>query len=204
MKLSRRSALCLAASVALFLTGPAMAKPNAETLRLMKKRDSERYEVKTSHSSVKAGAARVTVKAPTKVVKKVVQDFGRYDDFMPRFKKANIVGRKGKQTDVYIEVPILRGAAKVWAVVRFSPPKRINSSEEVVEGHMIKGNVRRLDAKWKIKKIDADNTQLHLEMLIVPKLPVPGSLVTGEVAYAADKGVMGARDRAEKKHAKSK
>jgi len=48
-----------------------------------------------------------------------------------------------------------------------------------------------------IKKIDDENTQLNLELLIVPKLPVPGSLVTGEVAYAADEAVTGSRNRAE-------
>jgi hypothetical protein len=35
-------------------------------------------------------------------------------------------------------------------------------------------------------------------MIIVPKLPLPDSMVTGEVAYAADVAVMGSRNRAEK------
>ena len=48
-----------------------------------------------------------------------------------------------------------------------------------------------------VKKIDDENTQLNLELLIVPKLPVPGSVVTGEVAYAADTAVMGSRNRTE-------
>jgi hypothetical protein len=34
--------------------------------------------------------------------------------------------------------------------------------------------------------------------LIVSKLPVPGSVVTGEAAYAADEAVIGSRDRSEK------
>jgi ribosome-associated toxin RatA of RatAB toxin-antitoxin module len=124
-------------------------------------------------------------------------DFDRYPEFISKFDKAKVVGRDGAKTDVYLQVPILKGAAKVWAVVRFEPPKTLNEDEEVIAASMVKGNVKRLDATWRIKKIDADNTQLNLEMLIVPKLPVPGSLVTGEVAYAADEAVTGSRNRAE-------
>jgi len=45
----------------------------------------------------------------------------------------------------------------------------------------------------------AQPSHVELELLIVPKLPVPGSLVTRETAYAADKAVTGVRDRAEHK-----
>ena len=188
---------------ALLLAVSAVAQPNEEQKRLMKKRDAERYDVAAEGSRIRAGAARVTVKAPVKAVHKVVSDFKNYPDFISKFEKARVVGKEGDKTDVYLQVPILKGAAKVWAVVRFQPVKSVNGWD-VLEAHMIKGNVKRLDAWWRIKKIDDDNTQLNLEMLIVPKLPVPGSLVTDEVAYAADVAVMGSRDRAEKAHGAEK
>jgi ribosome-associated toxin RatA of RatAB toxin-antitoxin module len=133
----------------------------------------------------------------TEAVRAWASDYKNYPDFISKFEKARVVGKEGDKTDVYLQVPILKGAAKIWAVIRFEPPKTVNG-EEVVTASMVKGNVKRLDATWRIKKIDDQNTQLHLEMLIVPKLPVPGSLVTGEVAYAADEAVMGSRNRAEK------
>lgn len=179
----------------LFAAG-ASAEPSEEAKRLMKSRDSERYEVETEHSSTKAGAARVHIAAPMASVKKTVSDFRNYSKFISKFDKAKVVGRNGDKTDVYLQVPILKGAAKIWAVVRFEPLKTVNG-EEVLEGHMVKGNVKRMDAWWRIKKIDDDNTQLNLELLIVPKLPVPGSMVTGEVKYAADEAVMGSRNRTE-------
>lgn len=203
MTLTRRWMLA-ATLLGLGLSAPiASAEPSAEAKRLMKKRDAERYEVKTKHSSIKAGCARVHVAAPTKVVKKVVSDFKNYSKFIKKFDKAKVVGRDGDKTDVYLQVPILKGAAKIWAVVRFEPFKTVNG-EELLQAHMIKGNVERLDATWRVKKIDDENTQLHLELLIVPKIPAPGSVITGEVAYASDEAVMGSRDRAEKKHKKSK
>jgi ribosome-associated toxin RatA of RatAB toxin-antitoxin module len=196
--------LTLVAALGLSLIAPhAGAEPSAEAKRLMKLRDAERYEVKTEHSSTKAGAARVHVAAPTEDVKKVISDFRNYSKFISKFEKSKVVGRDGNKTDVYLQVPILKGAAKIWAVVRFEPFKT-EGGEEVLEGHMIKGNVKRLDAKWRVLKIDKDDTQLNLEMLIVPKMPVPGSVVTGEVKYAADVSVMGSRDRAEARYAKKK
>ncbi len=201
MKLSRRTLLTIAATLALSFAGTSMAaaKQTDEAKRLMKLRDSERYEVQKPESSIKAGAARITVKAPRAVVEKVVLDYRHYEKFISRFEKSKVVGRDGDKTDVYLQVPILKGAAKIWAVVRFEPPKKIDGDTEIVVGHMIKGNVKRLDAEWRIMRIDDDNTQVNLELLIVPKLPVPGSLVTGEVAYAADTAVTGTRDRSEKR-----
>jgi ribosome-associated toxin RatA of RatAB toxin-antitoxin module len=201
---TRRNWVSMLAAVGLcFVATHASAEPDAEAKRLMKLRDAERYEVQTSYSSIKAGAARVHVAAPTTEVKKVIKDFKHYSKFISKFQKSKVVGRDGDKTDVYLQVPILKGAAKIWAVVRFEPIKT-EKGEEILEGHMIKGNVKRLDARWRVKKIDKDDTQLNLELLIVPKMPVPGSVVTGEVKYAADVSVMGSRDRAEKAYAKKK
>jgi ribosome-associated toxin RatA of RatAB toxin-antitoxin module len=160
--------------------------------------DSVRYSVRTPQSGIEAGAARIRVKASTSAVTDVVTDYGHWDRFISRFEKVRVIGRSGDNVDVYMQVPILKGAAKIWAVVRFSPPKDVGA-ERVIEGHMIKGNVERLDAKWRIIAVDAQTSELHLQMLIVPKLPVPGSLVTGEVAYAADKAVIDVRAAAEKR-----
>lgn len=160
---------------------------------------TQRYEVKTDFSSIKAGAARTEVRAPLDVVRQAVNDFGSYAEHIKKFEKARVVGRHGDTTDVYLQVPILKGAAKVWAVVRFEPGQRTADGQEVIVGRMLKGNVKRLDAKWHLSRIDDANTKMDLELLIVPDLPipVPGSLVTGELAYAAEKAVVGMRQRSE-------
>lgn len=193
----RRGIWLKSLALALAVAVPASAGPNEEQKRLMKKRDAERYEFETPESNIPVGAARVTVKAPARLVSKTVSDFKNYPDFISKFEKARVVGREGQKTDVYLQVPILKGAGNIWAVLRFEPMKT-QEGWDVLEAHMVKGNVKRLDARWRIKKIDEENTQLNLEMLIVPKLPMPSSFVVGEVKYAADVAVMGSRDRAEK------
>ena len=177
------------ASLFLALASPVLASAD---------QGAERYEVQTPFSDIKAGAARIQVRAPLDVVHRVVMDFGSYALHISKFEKAKVIGRHGDSTDVYLQVPILKGAAKVWAVVRFEAAKG-GGNDEVIMGRMLQGNVKRLDARWHLSKVDEHTTNLDLELLIVPDLilPVPGSLVTGEVAYAAETAVRGLQLRSE-------
>jgi len=197
--MSRGSAVMLAACM--LLSSAAVGAAPAPGPELQKWREVSRFNVKTPYADMNAGAARVNVDAPEELVRSVVLDYKNYASFMSRFEKSQIVGRSGDKTDVYLQVPILKGAAKVWAVVRFEPIKQVDGAEVVV-GHMIKGNVKRLDATWRLKKLDDSSTQVVLELLIVPDMPVPDSLVVPEVRFAAAKAVEGSRDEAEKRKAR--
>jgi len=157
-----------------------------------------RYDVKLPQSSTPAGAARTTVAAPPEVVKSVVMDFAHYSGFIQRFEKSRVVRRKGGQTDVYLEVPILKRTAKIWAVVRFDAPTRVGD-QEIIKGRMVDGNVKKLDANWKLRKTADNKTELELELLIVPNLYVPDTLLLPEVRYAAFKAVAGTQGEAHKR-----
>src|SRR5882672_1142798 len=119
--------------------------------------DPERYEVQTPRSDIKAGGSRAAVHAPLGIVSKIVTDFDGYSAYIKRFDKAKVIGRHGDKTDVYLQVPIMKGAAKVWAVIRFEPPRPSGSGDGVVViGRMLKGNVKRLDARYRLSKIDEE------------------------------------------------
>ncbi|MES1175057.1 MAG: SRPBCC family protein [Myxococcales bacterium] len=195
--LGRKSSALTLIACTLFSSVSVAAAP-APGPELDKWRTVNRFEVKTPYADMNAGAARVNVDAPEELVRQVVLDYKNYANFMTRFEKSRIVGRSGDKTDVYLQVPILKGAAKVWAIVRFEPVKEVNGTEVVI-GHMIKGNVKRLDATWRLKKLDDTTTNVVLELLIVPDMPVPDSLVVPEVRFAAAKAVEGSRDEAEKR-----
>lgn len=195
-QLTRRLTLFGSAAFVVSLLAPrAAAEPEP--------RESKRYQVQTKLSGTKAGAARVRVATPIAEVRRVVRDFAHYSKFIPQFEKAKVVGRVATKTDVFLQVPILNGAAKIWAVVRFEPVKS-EAGEERLEGHMVEGNVKRLDAWWRFRAVDEETTELHLELLIVPKFPVPSSLITKQAAYAADQAVLGSRSRAETEWKKKK
>jgi ribosome-associated toxin RatA of RatAB toxin-antitoxin module len=172
---------------------------DAEWQRLAKARAAERYELAIAGVAIKAGGASVSVDAPLATVRKHVTDYGQYAAFMPRFEKSKVVAKKDGTTDVYLQVPILNGAATVWALTRFKPPQREGSAGERIEGKMIEGNVNDLRAVWHLRAVDDTHTVLKVEILIVPKLPLPGNVVTPELAFAADQAVTGMRDRAEAK-----
>ena len=193
--MKRRSAVLLALGAfvaALAPVGDVQAEANGPGRKV------HRYDVQTGGH--RAGAARTVVEAPQGVVRSVVTDYGKYEAFITRFKSSKIVGKSGDKTDVYLQVPIMKGAVKIWAVLRFDPPKLVGN-DVVIQSKMLKGNVKRLDANWRIKTIDDQRSELALELTIVPDIPIPDSLVMGEVRFAAAKAVSGTRDEAERRRA---
>jgi hypothetical protein len=165
-----------------------------------------RFETKLPESDRPAGGARTVVYASPDLVRAVVLDFEHYAFYFDPDKGKNparkwsshVVGKSGDKTDLYLEVPILKGAAKIWAIIRFDAPKKVGDSE-VVSGRLIKGNVSQLSAKWKLRRTADEGTELQLEFLIVPKLPVPDSLLSSEARSAAFKAVSGMKGEALKR-----
>src|SRR3954470_4662925 len=106
--------------VALMALGSGSALASSPT-------DVTRYDCKLPESDRPAGGARTVVSASPDLVKSVVLDFEHYAHYFdpdkakkPQRRGAgHVVGKSGDKTDVYLEVPILKGAAKIWAIVRF-------------------------------------------------------------------------------------
>lgn len=159
-------------------------------------RDVERYEREVPDSQERAGAARAGVGASQARVESVVTDYAGYARFIDQFERARVVGRSGNSTDLYIEIPILHGLTKIWAVLRFGTPVR-QADASIVKGRMIKGNVKRLDVTWRIHRVDSDWTRLAAELLLDISLPAPRSAVMKTVKRAAAQAVKGARHEAE-------
>ncbi len=182
----------VAAAFALALAAAPAASRAADS------RDIQGYDVPVPNSELDAGAARARVQSSHDTLRAVLLDYPHYSQIITRFEKARVVGKVGQQTDVYLEVPILHGASKVWAVVRFDAPKLVGS-DEVIHGRMVKGNVKRLDANWRVRKVDDTSADLVLELLIVPDVPAPRALILSEVRRAAARAVSGARAEAERR-----
>ena len=195
---SLTAALTAASLVLAPLAAAADPKDDPEAAKLLD-RGSPRYNVAMPGASIRAGGSMTLVNAPMAIVRKVVLDYAHYQTFMPRFQKSRVVAKKDGKTDVYLQVPILHGAATVWALTRFEPPVKEGANGERIEGKMVEGNVDDFRAVWHLRPVDETHTVLKAELLIVPKLPLPGSVVTPELEFAADQAVVSARDRAEAK-----
>jgi ribosome-associated toxin RatA of RatAB toxin-antitoxin module len=180
------------AAVSLMAAPLAAHAEDSEATRLAQSRKSERYNIASAGSSI-----RIHVQAPLATARSVATDYGHYSQF-PRFQKSRVVAKKDGKTDVYLQLGILHGAATVWALVRFEPPVKEGNGERI-EGRMVEGNVDDLRATWHLTPADDGGTVVKCELLVEPKLHLPGSVVTPELEYAADQAATSVRDRSEVK-----
>jgi ribosome-associated toxin RatA of RatAB toxin-antitoxin module len=173
---------CVAAPLTSSFAGePAALDPEAQ--RLAATRKAERYDVAMG-GPIRAGGAAVFCDAPLAIVERLATDYGHYVNTIPRFQKSRIVAKKGTDTDVYLQVPILHGAATVWSLTRFGAPQRQGQSV-LVSGRMIEGNVDDFRGQWRLRGVNDTQSVVKMELLVVPKFPAPAKVVTSELQGAA-------------------
>jgi ribosome-associated toxin RatA of RatAB toxin-antitoxin module len=148
----------------------------------------QRYEIAREGSSVRTAGAAIAIAAPIDCVRNVILDFAHYSEFLPQFTKSRVLSKGPSGTDVYLEAPI-----------RFVGPTTEVAGEERIAGHrQSESNLDQFEAVWRLSAIDDSHTMLRLELLLVPKLPIPASALNGELQQATARAIMAARARAER------
>jgi ribosome-associated toxin RatA of RatAB toxin-antitoxin module len=172
-----------------------------EATRLERRGRSERYTKATTSpkNSIDTGGAAIYIHAPIDVVRRIVTDYRNYEKTIKSFKTSKLLSRNKGVSEVYLEVPILHGAATVSVVALMGAPV-IAGNEERITARMLRGNVDDFRAVWRLRAVDAENTILKLELLVDPSLPAPASLITPELCTASENAVTGVRKQAEKIH----
>ena len=198
MKHWSRAGFLTAALVSAIVALPYGAEAaDDEAAKLEARGDAQRYTYKTTSppNSIDTGGAAIFVNAPYATVRQIVLDYRHYTEFMKPLAQSKVLSRKNGVSELYMEAPILHGAAKVWAVVQALAPAKEGSGEKI-EIRYVRGNVDDLHMIWRLRPVDATHTVLKLDILVDPTLPVPSALVTPELSYAADKAVTAVRDKA--------
>lgn len=172
----------------IFLSSPKTVEAAAEV---------KRYRFPTPGSGIDSGGAVVSVNAPLEKVLDVVQDYRGYVDILPRIEESQVMGSANGETDVYMRAPILGGLRSIWALMRFSPPEPQDDGGYKIDGRYMKGNLKTWRGAWVLQPDGPDRTTLRLELFVDVNFPVPESLVTPELMWAADKGVSAVRELAE-------
>ena len=191
----------LAAFAALSFAPGAARAEDEEADKLAARGKALRYDAQSSEASASKigwGGAAILVNAPIGQVRQVVTDYRHYEKFIKPFDSSKLISKKDGVSEVYFQVPVMHGAAKIWAVVKIGAPEKDGDGEKIVARY-VKGNVDDFVAVWRLRPTEDGRTVLKLELLVDPKLPLPNSMVTGELKYAADKAVTAVRDRVEKK-----
>ncbi|AUX41772.1 hypothetical protein SOCE26_031950 [Sorangium cellulosum] len=144
------------------------------------------------------GRSTAVVKAPIERVRAAVLSFDRYPEFMPHYKKCRLLGRTPDGGwDVYMEVSALEGAVTMWARIEIQKPV-VADGVETYTSRFLSGNVRDLQATWRLEKIDARTTRLSLEVFLRPKLPLPKRLVNAENLEGSSHAIAAMRARLER------
>jgi hypothetical protein len=143
------------------------------------------------------GRAQIFVDAPMSHVRTAIMDYGNWSQFITRFQKSKLLKKEGNGTaEVYLQMPILKGAATLWAVEKFEPPVPDGKGEKIV-GKFQKGNVEDLQAVWRYRPVDDKHTVVQLDIYVLPKLAVPDGLMVSQREDAAGEGVLGVKDKAQ-------
>lgn len=192
------SALLLPIAALVILLSPGAARADDEADKLATLGKAQPYTLKTASpaSAIDTGGAAILVNAPLAEVRKVVTRYGDYQKFLKPFDQSKVLSKRKGVSEVYLQVPILHGAARIWVVTELSAPTK-RGAEEVITGRLKRGNVDDFRAVWRMRAIDAEHTVLKLELLVDPSLPFGASLVTKTLMGSAEKGVRGVKQRAE-------
>jgi ribosome-associated toxin RatA of RatAB toxin-antitoxin module len=185
--------LCATLSV----VGPTLAsaqsrppeQPTATAVRLADQR-VELREVAASGTNVRAGRATALVDAPAALVRRVVEDYARYAEFLPNFKASRVLSQRGAQALVYLEASVLHNTTTLWAQMRLRPRAPVTNADGTttwrVEATMVSGNVERMAALWELTALEGGaRTLVSFEFLVEPDLPFPASIMTDQNVASA-------------------
>ena len=185
---------------------PAASPADAELVRL---RAAQGHSVKWNYvpqgQAARYGHAEVIIQSPLDMVRTFVTDFAHYKDFSSgKFKQSRIIDRPAQGvTDLYVQVPIFHGMIMLWQVVRFAPIRTPSPGLEVVEGTLVRGNVRASNVVLTMRVVDPVTTILKCDLLITPEMDPPQASVDEELRDAAQNAIDAIQVRAQTKYAQS-
>jgi hypothetical protein len=138
-----------------------------------------------------------TIDAPLDRVRALVTDYDRYATIMPKFGRSRVIKKGADGADVYLQVPVLHGAGHLWAIVRFLGPVPAAGGERIEGTYLNEGNVSNFHCVWTYSSIDDAHTRLHLGLLLLPKIPLPQSIIDKELNDACHDALGGIKSHAE-------
>lgn len=140
------------------------------------------------------GHAEGIVAAAPADVKKRLLDFNHYKELAgPKFKNVRVVGKEEGGTDVYFQLPIMKGIVTIWYVTRFAPA-RTSGDAEVVEGTFVKGNIKGMHIVLRVAPgPDPKSSIMSCDLLLSPGLPAPQSALDEELRDACGDAITNVR-----------
>lgn len=144
--------------------------------------------------SERYGHAEALVAVPYAAVRAKLLDYPHYKELAgPKFKNVRVVAKDEGTTELYFNLPIMRGLVTIWYVTRFAPPRAAQGGE-VFEGTFVKGNIRGMHIAFTIRKgPDDDTTVLTCDLLLSLNVPAPQANVDEELRDACGDAIVSVR-----------
>lgn len=199
-----RTVFPLLATFGLALTsGRAGAQPSCsdpDVLRIEGAGQTVKWNYTPPGRQDRYGHAEALVNAPMAKVRAQTVDFAHFKDLVPdKFHTARVIAKEKGSTDVYVQVPVMRGLIVLTTVLRFGPPRVVSPGLELVEGTFVSGNknVKTANVLFTVHEIDAEHTVLKCDLLILPTMAAPQSAIDEELRDAAQQAIDAMQERAQ-------
>jgi hypothetical protein len=196
-----RWALLLAGLGAIAFAAPARADTaDPDAARIAAAGHALKWNWTQQGSSNRYGHAETLIHAPLATVRRLVLDFGHYNELAPSITTSRVVGHDPDgSTDVYLRMGVLNNMLALWNVTRFAPLHRAADGAEIVDGQMVpgKGNIDSSALIWTMRAVGADWTVLKFDLLLRPGMPAPQSLIDEQLRDSAMDAVNSIHDRAQ-------
>lgn len=198
-RLPIRSAV-LAVALLASAVASAWAPPKTDALacELASLTREKRTALDVPGSSFKMARSEILIAAPLAKVRDALLDYEKYKTLIPRFERSKILKRDAAGVEVYLQIPVLKGAARIWVQYKFAPPKA-DGPWTVIDGKFVTGNIDDLKARWRLRPVDAAHTIVSFDLWLSPRIFAPTSLVNGEIADASGIAVRSVRAALEAK-----
>ena len=110
-----------------------------------------------------------------------------------------VIGKAPGGTEVYFQLSVLDGTVTLWQVFRFQELKPLAPGWAMVEGWFLEGNIGAGNAAWTLHAIDEDHTLVTFDILVLPNMQLPQSLIDEGLRNAAGAAVEAIRTSAEER-----
>lgn len=168
-----------------FVAAPSEEEKAAQLDRLRKDPGPIKTNWTPPGKSDRYGHAEGLVSAAPDTVKAKLLDFQHFKQLAgPKFKSVKVVDKQGASTDVYFQLPIMKGVVTIWYVTRFAPA-RPGGGGDVIEGTYAKGNIKGMNIAFTVSPgPDEKSTVMVCDLLLQPLVPAPQSAIDEELRDA--------------------
>jgi hypothetical protein len=177
---------------------PADPARDPEVARLLDAKGILKWNYSPPGKTDRYGHAEALVDAPADKVAKTALDFAHYRELHRKFRTARVVAKEGSSTDVYMRYPVQIGMLTIefHEIMRFGGP-RASGNAQIIEGTAVKGDMKSGRTVITIKPVDDKHSLLLVDVLLVPPIPAPQSMIDEELRDGAGDFVNGLKDRAQ-------